>query len=213
MNQMDEKNNFQVMKDLQGYFKDGERKLIYNAAQTSRDKALIRLLWVTGRRISEILNIRIYEIDFNLNQITIHVGKKTRKEQGVRVKFDKLSLSYIDDFTKKLLLYHIQNEGLKVQDYLFKSSWKDNKPLSRQRAFEIIKSICIKAGISKVGNSPPHPHHFRHTFAVDMARKMKRPEDVRKLQLALDHSNLAVTEQYLKFSNEEMRDLVNQVGE
>ena len=119
MNEMVEKNNFEVMKDLQGYFKDGERRAIYTAAKSFRDKALIRLLWVTGRRINEILNIKVNEIDFQLKAITIHVEKKTKKikdEQGnkVKTKYDKLSLSYLDDGTVKLINAHITNSNLSI---------------------------------------------------------------------------------------------------
>ena len=215
---MTEKNNFEVMKDLQGYFKDGERKLIYNGAESLRDKVLIRLLWITGRRINEILNIKINEIDFELKALTIHVEKKTKKVKDslgnkVKVKFDKLSLSYLDDFTTKLLIYFINQTQLKDNDYLFKSDFKENKPITRQRAFQVIRRTCKKAGIDNIGGKKPHPHHFRHTFAIDQAKRMKSPSDVRKLQMTMDHSSLAVTEQYLKFSDEEIRTLVNNVGE
>lgn len=207
------------MQDYQGYFKDGERKAIYNSAETLRDKILIRLLWVTGRRINEILNIKVHEIDFNLKQVTIHVEKKTKKigvdELGnsIRGKFDKLSLSYLDDFTINLLKYYIKSFNITDNMYLFLSDFKSDKPITRQRAFQIVRRLCEKAGVHKVGDTLPHPHHFRHTFAIDMARKMKSPEDVRKLQMALDHSSLSVTERYLKFSNEEIRGLVNNIGD
>jgi len=201
---MAEKESFVVMKDLQGYFKEGQRKKIYNSAETLRDKVLIRLLWVTGRRISEILQIKVHEIDFELMAVSIHIKKK---------RFDKVSLSYLDKFTIKLLKYYIKSYGLRPDDYLFKSDFKKDSPISRQRAFEIVRKTCRKAGIYKVGKKEPHPHHFRHSFAVDLAKKMKKPEDVRKLQMALDHSSLAVTEKYLQFSGEEMRSLVEEIGD
>ena len=213
MNDMVEKNSFEVMKDLQGYFKDGERKLIYNSAESFRDKVLIRLLWITGRRINEILNIKVSEIDLELKAITIHVEKKTRKINNIRVKHDKTSLSYLDDYTNKLLISYINQMDLKSNDFLFKSEFKDNRPITRQRAFQIIRSSCKKAGINNVGNSKPHPHHFRHTYAIDQAKNMKSPSDVRKLQMSMDHSSLAVTEQYLKYNEDVIKELIGNVGE
>ena len=200
---MAEENTPQVMKDLQGYFKSGERTAIYNNAESFRDKVLIRLLWVTGRRLSEVLNIKVYEINFESKQIEIHILKKKKS---------KTSLSYIDDFTNNLLKSFIANYGLKREDYLFKSEFNITQPISRQRAFQIIRASCFKAGITHVGNKEPHPHHFRHTFAVEMAKKLKTPADVRKLQLLLDHSTLAVTEQYLKFSDYEVKELIENIG-
>lgn len=218
MNEMVEKNSFQVMKDLSGYFKDGQREAIYNSADNLRDKALIRLLWVTGRRINEILNIKVSDIDMKINRIVIHISKKTKQikdefNNKIRVKNDLTKLKPIDKYTKDLLNYYINQFSLLPNDYLFKSDFKDNKPISRQRAFQIIRKACYKAGIFKVGNSKPHPHHFRHSFAIDMAKRMKTPADVRKLQLLLDHSNLGVTEQYLQFSDQEASELVEGVYE
>ena len=200
---MAEENTPQVMKDLTGYFKSGERTAIYNSAESFRDKVLIRLLWVTGRRLSEVLNIKVYEINFESKQIEIHILKKKKS---------KTSLSYIDEFTNNLIKTFISNHGLKREDYLFKSEFNITQPISRQRAFQIIRAACFKAGITNVGNKEPHPHHFRHTFAVEMAKKLKTPADVRKLQLLLDHSTLAVTEQYLKFADEEVKELIENIG-
>ena len=222
---MVENNSFQVMKDLQGYFKEGERKAIYNAAESLRDKLLIRLLWITGRRINEILNIKVHEIDNELKQITIHLEKKTMKlkdEEGhnvfdednkqVRVKKDVLDISYIDDLTHDLIIAYVNQNKLQSNDYLFKSDFQNNSPITRQRAFQIVRRLCKIVGIENVGNDKPHPHHFRHSLAVDIAKQMKNPADVRKLQNILGHSSLAVTEQYLKFSNEEIRELIDNIG-
>lgn len=221
-----EENNFNVMKDLQGYFKEGQRKAIYDIAENPRDKVLIRLLWITGRRISEILNIKVHEIDFQINAISIHVEKKTTKlkdsngktvlnENGKakKVKLDYISLSYIDDKTANILKYYISTNKLLTTDYLFKSNFNPVKPISRQRAFEIIKSCCNKVGIFKVGKDNPHPHHFRHSYAIDNAKNMKSPADVRKLQLAMNHSSLAVTEQYLKFNIKELKSMLDNIGD
>lgn len=227
---MVENNSFQVMKDLQGYFKDGERKAIYNAAESLRDKLLIRLLWITGRRINEILNIKVHEIDNELKQMTIHIEKKTMKlkddngkdvlneyNKPIRIKKDVLDISYIDGFTYSLIISYINENKLQGDDYLFRSDFKNKdeieKPITRQRAFQIVRRLCKIVGIEKVGNDEPHPHHFRHSLAVDIAKQMKNPADVRKLQNILGHSSLAVTEQYLKFSNEEIRELINKIGD
>lgn len=204
------------MRDLQGYFKRGERKAIYDAALIEgkvRDAVLIRLLWISGRRISEILNIKIHEIDFEIDKISYHIDKKTHKIKGVRYKKDLVKLKPVDKFTIGLLKKYINELELKPSDYLFKSDFKPDSPISRQRAFQIVRRYAEKANIEKVGGKKPHPHHFRHSYAIDRARKLKSPADIRKLQMMMEHSNLGVTEQYLQFSDNDLADMVEDIGD
>lgn len=201
--------NYSAIKDLQGYFKEGERKAMFIAAQNPRDKVLIRLLWVSGRRITEILTIKVHEIDFQINKIAYHIEKKTEKVNGIRQKKDLIKLKPIDDYTVRLLKAYISETNLKSDNYLFESEFKPGYPITRQRAFDIVRWCADKAGIEQVGGCKPHPHHFRHSYAIDMARKMKSPGDVRKLQMMMEHSNLAVTEQYLQFSDEDVKEMTN----
>ena len=213
MNQMVEKNSFMIMNDLQGYFRPGEREALYNSADNLRDKALIRLLWVTGRRITEILRIRINEIDFERSNVIIHVEKKTKtlKDQvgnRVKVKKDLMALSHLDSYTLKLLKVYIHDYNLTWEDWLFKSPTNTHKPLTRQRAFDIIRRLGKETGVTHVGNKQIHPHHFRHSYAIDVSKKMKTPADVRKLQMLMNHSTLAVTEQYLQFSDKDVTELI-----
>lgn len=205
---MDER-NYSAIKDLQGYFKEGERKAMFLAAQNPRDKVLIRLLWISGRRITEILNIKIHEIDFEINKIAYHIEKKTERVEGIKQKKDLVKLKPIDDYTARLLKAYIIQANLRPENYLFESQFKPGYPITRQRAFDIIRWCAEHAEIEHVGKCKPHPHHFRHSYAIDMARKMKTPADIRKLQMLMEHSNLAVTEQYLQFSDEDLKDMTN----
>ncbi len=202
--------NYEVMKDLQGYFNPGETKKIYNAAESFRDKVLIRLLWKTGRRISEILLVRVKDIDFNDAAIVWHILKKSKKKGKVRVKFDLRSRIPIDSFTFKLLQSYISQYDLKDNDLLFQSPVNPTKPISRQRAFGIVRRLCDKAEIYYVGNKQPHPHHFRHTFAVEMSKRLRNPADLEKLRRILEHANLGITQTYLQFGDEELRDLIEE---
>jgi integrase/recombinase XerD len=208
-----EEKNFSVIKDLKGYFEEGQRKAIYEAAESHRDKVLIRLLWVTGRRISEILNVRISEINLTDNHIAFHIEKKTEKVDGIRRKKDLVKLKPIDIKTSAMIKSYIEEVNLRHSQYLFESPFKPGFPISRQRAFEIVRTCAAKAGISKVGDTAPHPHHFRHTYAIDMAKKLKTPGDLRKLQMIMEHANLAVTEQYLQFADWELREMVEEIGD
>jgi len=205
-----ENNNYtyEIMRDLQGFFKPGERKLIYNSCQSLRDKVLIRILWKSGRRISEILKVKVRDINFENKGIVWHIDKKTKKIDGKKTKYDLVRWKPIDEFTIKLILFYIKRMELQKDDYLFQSPFKNKNHITRQRAYQIIRKACEKAGIYYIGNKKPHPHHFRHTFAIDMAKKLKSPADLRKLQMFMEHSNLGITEQYLQFNDLELRELL-----
>lgn len=186
---------------------------MYNAADTPRDKVLIRLLWTTGRRITEILNIKIHEIDFQLGKISFHIEKKSEMVNGFRQKKDLVKLKPIDEFTLNLVKWYVSDSELKPNQYLFESEFNPGHPISRQRAFQIVRRVAEKAGVEKVGGCYPHPHHFRHSYAVDMAKNLKSPADLRKLQMRLEHSNLGVTEQYLQFSDEDVGEMEENIGD
>jgi len=192
--------NMGIMSDLQGFFKQGQREAIYNSCSNPRDKLLIRMLWKTGRRIGEILKIKMSEIDFQNSNILWHIEKKKREYPKWKP-VDKVTLKMIADYANALDIF--------PEDYLF-MNFNNHRPLTRQRAFQIVRDTTEKAGIFFVGVKKPHPHHFRHSFAIDKAVKLKSPADMRKLQQYMEHSNMGMTEQYLQFGDEDQRSLIEE---
>lgn len=205
-----EDNNYQyeIMKDLQGFFKPGDRKKIYNECDSLRDKLLVRVLWKSGRRIGEVLKLQVKDIDFDGKGIVWHIDKKTKKVDGERTKFDLRKWKPQDVLTLDILKYHIEQEELRPDDYIFQSPFKNNKPITRQRADQIIKRICERIGIYRVGDKKPHCHNFRHSFAVYGVKNAKNPGDIRKLQMILEHANLNITSFYLQFADEDTREIM-----
>lgn len=197
---MDRNPQTSAMKDLQGFFREGERERIYRTAEKIRDKVLIRLLWKSGRRISEVLALKVHDIDFENKMIHWTILKK---------KLPTMALKPIDSKTLQLLEYFIVNSGLQPDHYLINNG-NPYQHLNRKYCFEIIRKLCKKAGIEKVGNKKPHPHHFRHSFAIDLVKKAKSGSGIRIVQQALEHSSLQMTEQYLQFSPEELRELIEE---
>lgn len=214
-----------VMKDLGGFFQKGQREAIYAACKSQRDRVLIRVFWKSGRRCGEVLMLKVKDIDFENNDIIWHILKKSKKvldenkepqfyidEFGKqRYETKKIDLRVrkpIDKVTAQLLKDYIESESLGPESYVFESPYKIDSPITRQRVFQIVRELCEKAGIYFVGDKKPHPHHFRHSFAIDLAKKAKTASGVMVIKNALEHSSVSQTEHYLQFGSEELRELI-----
>ena len=200
------------MKDLQGYLKDSEVIAFFGAIKNARDYLLFRLLYKTGRRVSEILCLKVNDIEWEEGLVCWHILKKKDKEYTAVKLIDKKTLNILEGY--------INTNRLGKDDYLFQAErrkiWNNkrqpskiiNPHLSRYTVYYLTKKYCKKIGIEKVGNKLPHPHIFRHTFAVRMAKRMKFVGDIRKLQKMLEHTDMGITETYLQFNQEDMRELI-----
>jgi len=197
---MDNNNNIEVMKDVEGFFRTNERTNIYNACATYRDRVLIRLLWKSGRRITEILQVKVKDIDFSNGNALFIILKKKKP-------FKKWKP--LDKFTLALLEKYISLSSLK-SDHCLLHGGNPTKPISRQRAFQIVRRLCKEVGIIKVGNKKPHPHHFRHSYCIDLAKRSKSPADIRQVQKFMEHSSLGITERYLQFGDSDLRKLIEE---
>lgn len=187
-----------AMQDLQGFFKEGEREKIYKACEVPRDELLIRLLWKSGRRIGELLQLRVQDIDFKKGMILWNISKKRTLKKAWKP---------MDTKTMQLLAWYVSYFQLEPDEYIL-HAYDRKRPITQQRCDQIVKRLCKKVGILKVGNTKPHCHHFRHSYAIDLINKSQKASGIRLVQQALEHSNLKMTEAYLQFSPEELRELV-----
>lgn len=155
-----------------------------------RNKALLELLYATGMRISEILNLELNQIDFD--ECIVRVMGKGRKERIIPIADTALKhlKIYINDYRKFLI-------GSTLNNYIFLNRY--GKPLSRKSVFELIKRLCKEAGIEKVIS----PHTLRHTFATHL---LNNGADLRIIQELLGHENLSTTEIYSHISNERIKE-------
>lgn len=204
------KENFgQPMKDVKGYLKESEVKRLINAAKSLRDKLFMRLLWVTGCRISELVGDhswykhRVYEpakvkdIDFTEGVIYLNLLKrKAYPPLKHRVA--------LDDITLQNLKAYILFEKLQGNDALFS--------FTRQRAFQIIREAGQDAGIKKVGDKLIHNHHLRHSNCVAYIRKNNTLEGLRKLQQRIGHASISTTAHYLQFGPETKKETEDVFG-
>lgn len=150
-----------------------------------RDKAMLELMYATGTRISELINIKI--TDINLTNGTVIVFGKGSKERIIP----------IEDYTLKYVEIYINNyrgELLKkkINNYLFLNS--RGEKISRQSFFKMIKLLAIKKGIKKDFS----PHTLRHSFATHL---LENGADLRSIQELLGHSDISTTQIYTHVSN------------
>lgn len=160
------------------------------APKEIRDKAMLELLYATGIRVSELIHLKLEDVNLNVGFITCRDGVKERT-----VPFGKVARQSLMDYmerSRKVLLKGNESE------WLFTNC--SGKPMSRQGFWKIIKYYGEKAGIQ----ADITPHTLRHSFAAHL---LKSGADVHAVQAMLGHSDMATTQAYMAYSRAgEMRD-------
>lgn len=159
-----------------------------NTPLGQRDILILELIYSTGIRVSELVNIKIQDIDFNDKKIIITgKGNKERIVLFGNVLLNKLN-KYLNDGRRQLTK--------KSNDYLILNN-QGNKITSR--GIELIIDKTLKKGGITYKISP---HTLRHTFATHM---LNNGADLRTVQELLGHESLSTTQIYTHVSNERLR--------
>ena len=155
----------------------------------NRDFAMLQLLYATGLRVSELVSVRLSELDTKMGLIrTVGKGDKTRL-----VPVGTSALEAIEDYMTRFrpgILKH------KKSPYLFVTARGGS--MSRQAFWKLLKKHGLVAGISKTIT----PHVLRHSFATHL---LERGADLRSLQLMLGHADISTTQIYTHVLRTRMR--------
>ncbi len=154
-----------------------------DAPKEIRDKAMLELLYATGIRVSELIHLKVTDVNLNVGFITCRDGVKERTVPFGKVARQAL-VNYMEKARKVLLK---GNES----EWLFTNC--SGKPMSRQGFWKIIKHYGEKAGIQ----ADITPHTLRHSFAAHLLRN---GADVHAVQAMLGHSDMATTQAYMAYS-------------
>lgn len=154
-----------------------------------RNKAILEVMYATGIRVSELVNLRVSDISFD--DCYIKVLGKGRKERIVPL--GDTALKYL-----KIYIEEKRNYLLKKKDseYVFISSY--GTKITRQAIFKFIKEQANIKGI----NIEISPHTIRHSFASCL---LKNGANIRIIQELLGHSDLQTTEIYTHLINEKLK--------
>lgn len=150
-----------------------------------RNKAMLELMYSSGLRVSELLDLELNNIDFNMNLVRIF-GKGS-KERIVPI--DDIATKYLFEYINVYRKTLLKN---KESDLLFLNS--RGSRLSRQGFFKILKQIAKEKGIKKELS----PHTLRHSFATHL---LNHGADLRSIQTMLGHENIETTQIYTHVSN------------
>ena len=199
------------------YVELGQIEKLISACSNPRDKAFIALLARTGVRISEAIELKTSDIDFQRGILTIvHLKEKSRlkcphcgESLGKRHVFcptcgnkvDKAIREKVEQRRQRMIPVDQSTLGL-IDEYL---QWRRKFPyrgplvfpFGRQRGWQLVEKIGRHIGIRGL-----HPHSLRHLLATTWVGKGL---DVKKLQVLLGHASIATTMSYVDSNFEQLK--------
>ena len=161
-----------------------------------RNKTILELLYSTGLRATELINLDIINID--TTNMVVNVYGKGNKERIVPL--SKIAVNYLDAYINMYRnMLFVKNQ--KPTDSLFLNNHGNR--MTRQGLYKIIGEVARKRGIEKEIT----PHVLRHSFATHM---IECGADIRSVQELLGHENIVTTEIYTHLANNFIKDNYNE---
>lgn len=154
-----------------------------------RNKAMLELMYSSGLRVSELINLKVGDIDFNMN--LVRVFGKGSKERIVPL--GDYAIEALDNYIN---IHRANLLKKQPSDFLFLNS--RGTKMTRQAFFKIIKKQAAKAGVK----TELSPHTLRHSFASHM---LKHGADLRTIGELLGHVDISSTQIYTHISNEKLK--------
>jgi len=158
---------------------------LFDSTNNIKSRLIVQLLYSSGLRVSEIVNLKIQDLDLDENIGWVRKGKGKKDRMFI---FSKKLSKKLQKFINKHLGW----------DYLFS---KDS-PLTTRNIQKIVQKATKKAGINK----SVHPHTLRHSFATHL---LESGVDIRKIQVLLGHASLSTTMLYTHLSSSELMKISN----
>lgn len=161
-----------------------------NSPKEQRDKAMLELLYATGIRVSELIALKVSDVNLSMEYLVCTDGHKERIIPFGTVAKEALS-RYMQEGRKKL----IEDDTC---EWLFTNC--SGQAMSRQGFWKLIKSYGRKAGIE----AEITPHMLRHSFAAHL---VSNGADLKSVQEMLGHSDISTTQIYTQASQSRIREV------
>ena len=158
-----------------------------------RDKTMLELLYATGMRVSELVNVPMKNVDMKM-QYVIVMGKGSKERM---LPLGRTALHYLEHYLTVVRPQLLHGKPDKAAE-LFVTGW--GGPMTRERFYEIIVAYGKSAGISKRVT----PHMLRHSFATHL---LNNGTDLRIVQELLGHADISTTQIYTHLDVERLREV------
>lgn len=157
-----------------------------------RDRTMLEVLYATGMRVSELINLTLERVDLNMKYI-IAFGKGSKERI---VPLGSVAAEFLQQYLEKVrpkLTHEDRNTNIVFLAF-------GGHELTRQRFWQIIRAYGRKANINKALT----PHILRHSFATHL---LDNGADLRSVQELLGHSDISTTQIYTHLTNKRLRDI------
>lgn len=165
----------QQPKRLPRFLSEEEVNRLLAAARTPVERAVLEMLYATGCRVSELVGMRIENLDFAERSVRV-LGKGAKERVAL--------------FGRKAAEALREHLGARSSGFVFES--KPGKAMDPRWAYQIVRRVAQRASLNGV-----HPHTLRHSFATHL---LNRGADLRAIQELLGHASIATTQVYTHVS-------------
>ncbi|QTJ50883.1 site-specific tyrosine recombinase XerD [Dolosigranulum pigrum] len=147
-----------------------------------RDRTILELMYATGLRISELVNLKLSDMHLTMGFIqTMGKGEKERI-----IPLGEIASQWLNHYLDGARVY-LQDQSAETSEYVFLNS--RGKGLSRQGVWKKVKQLALEAGIDQNVT----PHTLRHSFATHL---LENGADLRMVQELLGHADISTTQIY-----------------
>lgn len=161
-----------------------------NTAKGIRDKAMLELLYATGIRVSELIGLKVNDINLKLGYLNCSSGGRERV-----IPFGTTAKQAVENYMAKS---RAQLLGEGKSDFLFLNC--SGKSMSRQGFWKVLKGYAASAGI----HQDITPHTLRHSFAAHL---VQNGADLKSVQEMMGHSDISTTQIYMNMNIHKIRDV------
>lgn len=161
-----------------------------HTAKGVRDRAMMELLYATGIRVSELIHLKVDDVNLNLGYITCSDNERARI-----IPFGTICKNALQDYLNKARRCFAGDRDV---EELFTNC--SGRPMSRQGFWKVLKGYARQAGIT----GEITPHTLRHCFAAHL---IQNGADIKSVQEMLGHADISTTQMYLNLNVNKIRDV------